>query len=100
MHAGGVTHNGRAVLMPAHGGAGKTTTTMALVAQVYQFLGDDLVFVDVQERTVQPYPRPFHIFTYNVRNLRGARIPLKYVVAVYVKNILRFVLERLCGWIS
>lgn len=94
MHAGGVTHHGRAVLMPAHGGAGKTTTTMALVAHGYQLLGDDLVFVDVGAGIVQPYPRPFHIFTYNVRNLRGARIPLRYATAVYVKNMLRFVLER------
>ncbi|GIG39630.1 hypothetical protein [Cellulomonas phragmiteti] len=94
MHAAGVTKDGEAVLLPAYGGTGKTTLSIALLAQGYRFLGDDLLLVDTSDLTVHPYPRPLHIFTYNVRSLAGARIPLRHRVAVYTKNVLRFVLER------
>jgi hypothetical protein len=95
MHAGGVTKDGKGILLPAYGGTGKTTLSMALLDQGHKLLGDDLLLVDVDKQIVYPYPRPLHIFTYNVRNLRGATIPFKYSFAVYAKNVLRFFLERL-----
>ncbi len=95
MHAGGVTKNGMGILLPAYGGTGKTTLSMALLSQGHKLLGDDLLIVDIAKGIVHPYARPLHIFTYNVRNLRGATIPLKYKVAVYSKNVLRFFLERI-----
>lgn len=94
MHAGGVTTDGIGVLLPAYGGTGKTTLSIALLSQGHRLLGDDLLLVDVEREEVHPYARPLHIFTYNVRNLRGAKIPFKYSAAVYVKNAIRFVLER------
>ncbi len=95
MHAAGVSRNGRGYLFPAHGGTGKTTFSMALLNQGFLLLGDDLLFVALDEKTVYPYPRPMHIFTYNVNNLAGARIPWHYRLRIYLKNLLRFVLERL-----
>lgn len=95
MHAGGVSRDGVGLLLPAHGGTGKTTLSMALLAQGHRLLGDDLLLVDIADGTVYPYPRPLHIFTYNVNRLRGATIPLRYSMAVYAKNAIRFVLERL-----
>lgn len=94
MHAAGVTKDGTATLLPAYGGTGKTTLSIALLDQGFRFLGDDLLLVDTADLRVHPYPRPLHIFTYNVRSLVGARIPLRYRAAVYAKNVLRFVLER------
>lgn len=94
MHAAGVTKDGEATLLPAYGGTGKTTLSIALLSQGFRFLGDDLLLVDTADLTVHPYPRPLHIFTYNIRSLSGARIPLRYRTAVYAKNVLRFVLER------
>ncbi len=94
MHAAGVTKDGEATLLPAYGGTGKTTLSIALLDKGFRFLGDDLLLVDTADLTVHPYPRPLHIFTYNVRSLTGARIPLRYRVAVYAKNVLRWVLER------
>lgn len=95
MHAGGVTKDGKGILLPAYGGTGKTTLSMALLDQGHKLLGDDLLIVDIDRGIVHPYARPLHIFTYNVRNLRGAAIPVKYKVAVYSKNVLRFFLERI-----
>lgn len=95
MHAGGVADSKNGYLMPAHGGTGKTTFSIALLNHGYKLLGDDLLFVAIGERMVYPYPRPMHIFTYNINNLNGAKIPLRYKSAVYIKNVLRFFLEKL-----
>lgn len=94
LHAGGVSKGQTGLLLPAEGGTGKTTLSMALLGAGHQLLGDDLLLVDVAGGIVHPYPRPLHIFTYNVRNLRGAHIPFRYQFRVYAKNALRFVLER------
>ena len=95
MHAGGVTEDGKGILLPAYGGTGKTTLSMALLNKGDKLLGDDLLIVDIEKQLVYPYPRPLHIFTYNVQNLRGAKIPFKYKFAVYFKNVIRWFLERI-----
>ena len=94
MHAGGVARDGKAHLFPAHGGTGKTTMTIGMLAKGYSFLGDDLILVDPTTSTAYAYPRPLHVFTYNIRNLQGADIPWRISAAIYGKNVLRFVLER------
>jgi hypothetical protein len=94
MHAGGVCDENNGYLFPAHGGTGKTTFSIALLSCGYRLLGDDLLIVDIDRRKVHPYPRPLHLFTYNIANLRGAAVPLKYQVAIYTKNVVRFFLER------
>lgn len=94
MHAAGVATDSEGFLFPAHGGTGKTTMSMALLAHGFRLLGDDLLFVDLATRTVHAYPRPLHLFTYNVKSLSGARVPLKHQAAIYAKNAIRFVLER------
>lgn len=93
MHSAGVSKDGKAYLFPAHGGTGKTTTSMSLLSKGYDFLGDDLILVDPVRKKAYPYPRPLHIFTYNVRNLNGAKIPPITSFIIYFKNVLRFFLE-------
>jgi hypothetical protein len=94
MHAAGVSSESNGYLFPAHGGTGKTTLSIALVNCGFRLLGDDLLFIAVDERKVYPYPRPLHLFTYNINNLIGAKVPVRYKVAIYTKNVLRFLLER------
>lgn len=94
MHAAGVSSKSEGFLFPAHGGTGKTTFSIALLNNGFRLLGDDLLFVALDEGVVYPYPRPMHIFTYNVNNLAGTRIPLSYRARIYLKNVIRFILER------
>jgi hypothetical protein len=94
MHAAGAATETDGYLFPAHGGTGKTTMAMALLSHGFRLLGDDLLFVDVDAKTVHPYPRPLHLFTYNIRSLSGADVPFRYQAAIYAKNVLRFALER------
>ncbi|MCY4333423.1 MAG: hypothetical protein OXC60_01950 [Litoreibacter sp.] len=93
MHSAGVAKDGKAYLFPAYGGTGKTTTSMGLLTKGYGFLGDDLIIVDPKDGMAFPYPRPLHVFTYNIRNLQGAQVPLRLTSVVYFKNVLRFFLE-------
>jgi len=95
MHCAGVSRDGLAFLFPAHGGTGKTTTCLALMGKGFEFMGDDLLLVDVGEETVFPYPRPLHLFSYNVKNLHGARLPKSLISVIYFKNIFRLILEKI-----
>lgn len=93
MHSSGVSRDKKGYLFPAYGGTGKTTLLLSLLANGYRFLGDDFVLVDPSENRVYPYPRPLHIFTYNVRNLNDTRIPIKTKAIIYFKNVARYFLE-------
>lgn len=94
MHAAGVSTAEDGYLFPAYGGTGKTTLSVALLNHGYKLLGDDLLFVDIAGQRVHSYARPLHLFTYNIRNLHGAKVPLRYQVAIYTKNGIRYVLEK------
>lgn len=95
MHAAGVADESGGFLLPASGGTGKTTFSIALVNCGFKLLGDDLLVVDVNKQMVYPYPRPLHLFGYNINNLFGTTVPFKYRLAIYTKNFIRFLLERL-----
>ena len=95
LHASGVSKDGNAFLFPAHGGTGKTTFCIALMQHGYKLLGDDLIFVDTRQMKAFPYARPLHLFTYNINNLSAAKVPLKYRIAIYIKNVIRAILERI-----
>jgi len=93
MHSAGVTDGKNGYIFPAYGGTGKTTLTLGLMGEGLNVLGDDLLIVEPDKGIVHPYLRPLHIFTYNVKTLRGAKIPLKYKTIVKLKDLLRMVLE-------
>ncbi len=95
IHSAGVSKDGKAYIFPAYGGTGKTTTSMSLLTKGYDFLGDDLLIIDPLKNKVFPYPRPLHVFTYNVRNMLGSKIPRYIVAIIYIKNLLRIALERI-----
>lgn len=93
MHSAGVTDGKNGYIFPAYGGTGKTTLTLGLMGEGMNVLGDDLLIVEPDKRTVHPYLRPLHVFTYNVKTLRGANIPLSTKSIVKLKDILRAILE-------
>ncbi|MFT4028623.1 MAG: hypothetical protein QM675_02005 [Protaetiibacter sp.] len=97
MHAAGVVDDGEAVLLAAHGGTGKTSLSLALMSHGFPLLGDDLIMVDVPARVASPYARPLHIFTYNVGRLRNGRVPVRYRIAIWLKDRIRTVLGALTG---
>ena len=95
MHAAGVTLRNHSCLFPAHGGTGKTTTALKFVSQGFKLLGDDLIVIDPDRRLALAYPRPFHLFEYNIESLEGARLPLSVLIKIRLKNLIRKVLEWL-----
>jgi len=95
MHSAGVTKSGVSYIFPAHGGTGKTTTCINLLDKGFSLLGDDLVLIDPKNARAFPYPRPLHVFTYNINTLQGAKIPWSLKFFVHMKNILRFFLEKI-----
>jgi hypothetical protein len=75
VHAGVVAHRGRAILLPGHARAGKTTLVAALVRAGAVYYSDEYAVLD-DRGLVHPYPRPLSI--------RGAdgRTMLRQVVSL------------------
>ena len=58
LHGGAVAERGWAVLIGGGSGAGKSTTTVELLAEGMSFLTDELVELDPVAGTVRGFPRP------------------------------------------
>jgi hypothetical protein len=56
LHSAAVEWRGRAVLLAAESGAGKSTTTFGLLHQAFAYLSDELSPVDTTTLSVAPYP--------------------------------------------
>lgn len=95
MHAAGVSINDQGIMMAAYGGTGKTTFSLKLVSLGYKLLGDDLIPVDSSKGLAFPYPRPLHLFSYNIKTLEGANVPIRYKIIIKLKDILRHLMEKL-----
>jgi hypothetical protein len=93
LHAAGVVVRGGAVLFPAHGGTGKTTLALGLARRGQPLLGDDLIFVDARGGIARTHPRPLHLFSYNLRQMRDVQLPWRLRAIVRGKDILRYFLE-------
>lgn len=59
-HAASLAWQGRAVILVAASGAGKTTLTSGLAGRGWEPLADDLTVVDLERRMARPFPRCFH----------------------------------------
>jgi hypothetical protein len=69
-HAGGVSWEGRGLLLPGSIGAGKTTLTAWLLGRGFRYLTDELVYVPEGADSFQAFTRPL-----NVKG--GARVALE-----------------------
>jgi hypothetical protein len=58
VHAAVVERNGRALILPASPGSGKSTLSAALVYSGWRLLSDELTLVDPVSGMVHPIPRP------------------------------------------
>jgi HprK-related kinase A len=61
IHAAVVERRGRAIILPAPQGSGKSTLCAALVARGFRLLSDELAVVDIERGTVVPLPRPISL---------------------------------------
>lgn len=59
LHAGGVAHRGKVILLPGQSGAGKSTLTAHLISRGCSYLTDELIYISNDEsRDVQYLSRP------------------------------------------
>lgn len=58
IHSATLERNGRALLMPAPPGAGKSTLCSGLIARGWRLLSDEFALVDPATRLLVPVPRP------------------------------------------
>ena len=82
IHAAAASCRGRAVVMPAPGGHGKTTTVAALVRGGWDFLTDEAALISMDDGLVHPFPRPLSISPSSIELLPGLkeRLPATYEV--------------------
>lgn len=71
VHAGAVSMNGRALLLPGASGVGKTTLVQALLHAGASYLSDDYAVLDIEGR-VWSYAKPLAVRTPNGRRTIGA----------------------------
>jgi hypothetical protein len=80
LHAGAVVGPHGAVVLPGAPGAGKSTTTAALVSAGFGYLSDELAALDLAGERVHPFPRPLGLHPHSVE-LLGARLDAGGVAA-------------------
>jgi len=61
IHAAVVERHGRALILPAPPGSGKSTLCAALVARGWRLLSDELTLIDTHTRDIVPLPRPISL---------------------------------------
>jgi hypothetical protein len=58
LHAGGVEHDGRGLVLPGVSEAGKSTLVAGLVSRGFRYLSDEAVGIDWRSLALVPYPKP------------------------------------------
>ena len=66
IHAAVVEKNGRAVILPAPPGSGKSTLCAALVLRGWRLLSDELTLIDTADGAVVPMPRPISLKNHSI----------------------------------
>ncbi|HJW87803.1 MAG TPA: hypothetical protein VJ440_14310 [Candidatus Brocadiaceae bacterium] len=56
-HASALAFGNTGVIFPASSGSGKTTIALALIAQGFQYLSDEVAMIDAEDFTLRPLPR-------------------------------------------
>lgn len=63
IHAGAISHNNKAILLPARSGSGKTTLIASLLKNGFKYLSDEIAIICPKSLMVQPFPRSLNIKT-------------------------------------
>jgi len=61
LHAAVVEKNGKAAILPAPPGSGKSTLCALLVASGWRLLSDEMAIIDLQTSQLKPFPRPISL---------------------------------------
>lgn len=61
LHAGAVTTDGQGLILPGVSGNGKSSLTMALLLQGFQYLSDELAVIDPATADLWAFPKPFSL---------------------------------------
>jgi hypothetical protein len=77
LHGAVLAHRGRTVLIPGASGTGKSTFALALVAQGFELVADDISFVDLDAGLVQGLQRAPHVHRDAIPLLRDAGFPYR-----------------------
>lgn len=86
VHGAGIELNGKGIILPAFGGAGKTVLIAGMRAsKTFKFFGDDYVFVD-ENRNMYAYPSDFSIYDYHVAEFPELK-KTKYEVYLRKRNL-------------
>ena len=91
IHAAAVECDGKAAIMAAPSGTGKSTTTWGLLHEGFRYLSDELAPVDLEKLAVYPYPHalclksgppsPYTLPAATLRTSETLHIPVKFLPA-------------------
>lgn len=71
IHAGAVEKNGRAAILPAPPGSGKSTLTAALMLSGWRLLSDELTLIDRKTGLIHALPRPVSLKNESIDIIRA-----------------------------
>lgn len=71
LHAASLSRDGRAVILPAPPGSGKSTLCAALAQRGWQLLSDELTIIDLQTGAIQGLARPINLKNASIDILRN-----------------------------
>ncbi len=71
LHAAVIERNGRAAIMPAPPGSGKSTLCAGLVSRGWRLLSDELTLIDMQTGLVRPMARPINLKNRSIEVIRN-----------------------------
>lgn len=70
IHSAVVERNGRAFILPAPPGSGKSTLCAALVSRGWRLLSDEMALIDPDTLMLQPFPRPVSLKNHSIQIIR------------------------------
>ena len=104
LHAATIVKDAKATCIVGKGGAGKTMMSLNKCLQEgYAFMGDDLILVDSTKREVFWFPRPLHLFGYNLfkiptpQGVKGQFLFWRLATIIRLKDCVRFLLKIFTG---
>lgn len=104
LHASTVAKDGKATCFVGKGGAGKTMTALrTAMSKKMHLMGDDLIWLELKNRNLYYFPRPLHLFSYNIMKIPRPQgiVPTfifwKTYFKVRVKDLIRKTLALLFG---
>lgn len=97
VHAAVIARGGRAIVLPAASGTGKSTLTLAAVRSGFDYLSDELAPIDAEGLSVSPFPRalclkspppaPYLLPARTIQIDRRFHVPLHRVLLSAAKSV-------------